>query len=539
MALHDSKAVQYAAVAIVVLLLVRALVLSWTRAIRRDGQLLRKPPNTLPLVGNGLKFLQDRWKLFSWFDKCQRQFGYETVSLTVPTLPPGVLIHDPRNLEFVFKNEGIFTKGDFVKGRSWDLFGNGIINADGDMWKTQRKAGLGFLNTANLRVLTDIALPQYLFQSVKYLEAKADGQKVDLQHVFHEITTKLMAKMAYNMEMLADDDFTQSFDHASGCTAERFQNPLWPITEIFFGSRFRRSLSVVKSFGRRIVTNAVEDRKRQQQLEKEPLDETPDDGNSKLDQISGTLIQSLLDALNDEQTVADAALTYLSAGRDTTGQALTWTFYLLSRHPAVVAKIREEVQHAFTENSLSPISEIPADADALPFDTTKFTAQNMPYTMAVFYEVLRLFPPIPFEIRQCTGQSVTLPDGTFLPSGSVLVWCLWAMHRSKLTWGEDADEFRPERFLSYPESGDDKGTVKVINRPPSEFPVFYGGPRTCLGKKMAEAIAVQVIPTMAWLFEFHPAWGTDGKGKEDRKSKSSLTLPMEGGLPVTAEMRKA
>ena len=41
----------------------------------------------------------------------------------MPTLPPGVLIHDPRNLDFVFRNEGIFTKGEFVKGRSWDLFG--------------------------------------------------------------------------------------------------------------------------------------------------------------------------------------------------------------------------------------------------------------------------------------------------------------------------------------------------------------------------------------------------------------------------------
>ena len=83
----------------------------------------RIPPDTLPLAGNGLMFLQDRWKLFSWFDKCQRQFGYETVSLTVPTLPPGILIHDPQNLDFVFKNEGIFTKGRFVKERSWDLFG--------------------------------------------------------------------------------------------------------------------------------------------------------------------------------------------------------------------------------------------------------------------------------------------------------------------------------------------------------------------------------------------------------------------------------
>jgi len=142
----------------------------------------------------------------------------------------------------------------------------------------------------------------------------------------------------------------------------------------------------------------------------------------------------------------------------------------------------------------------------------------MPYTMAVFYESLRIFPPIPFEIRQCTGQAVTLPDGTFLPKDSVLVWCLWAMHRSKLTWGDDADEFKPERFL--------QSDGKLIQKSASEFPVFYGGQRTCLGKKMAEGIAVQVIPCMAWEFDF------EAVGAGERRSKSSLTLPMEGGLPV-------
>jgi hypothetical protein len=83
----------------------------------------RNPPDTLPLAGNGIKFLQSRWDLLGWFDQCQRQFGYETVALTVPTLPPGVLIHSPQNLDYVFKNEGLFTKGNFVKRRSWDLFG--------------------------------------------------------------------------------------------------------------------------------------------------------------------------------------------------------------------------------------------------------------------------------------------------------------------------------------------------------------------------------------------------------------------------------
>lgn len=83
----------------------------------------RKPPNTLPLVGNGLLFLQAREKLFSWFVKCERLFGLETFELYVPSLPPGVVINDPRNLDFVFKNEGIFAKGQFMKKPLWDLFG--------------------------------------------------------------------------------------------------------------------------------------------------------------------------------------------------------------------------------------------------------------------------------------------------------------------------------------------------------------------------------------------------------------------------------
>lgn len=89
----------------------------------------RKPSNTLPLVGNGILFLQPRQKLFSWFVKCERQTGYETLEISVPTLPPGVIISDPKNLDFVFKNEGLFNKGQFVKQRSWDLFGK-----DGDVF---------------------------------------------------------------------------------------------------------------------------------------------------------------------------------------------------------------------------------------------------------------------------------------------------------------------------------------------------------------------------------------------------------------------
>lgn len=80
--------------------------------------------------------------------------------------------------------------------------GNGIINADGELWKLQRKAGLEFLNKSNLQILTDIALPQYLDSTIADLNSKADGEIVDLESIFLELTTQLMGRMAYDVSGL-------------------------------------------------------------------------------------------------------------------------------------------------------------------------------------------------------------------------------------------------------------------------------------------------------------------------------------------------
>lgn len=158
-------------------------------------------------------------------------------------------------------------------------------------------------------------------------------------------------------------------------------------------------------------------------------------------------------------------------------------------------------------------------ADEKPnLDPAIFRPAALPYVTAVFYETLRLYPPVPFELKQCS-QATTLPDGTQLPRTAVLVWCTWAMNRSRATWGADADDFKPERWL------DDNGSRTLLSKSASEFPVFNGGPRTCLGKRMAELVAVQVIATLAQAFDFVPVDGGE------RVSKNSLTLPMEGGLP--------
>lgn len=80
--------------------------------------------------------------------------------------------------------------------------GNGIINADGDLWKLQRKAGLPFFSNANLKVFVNEVLPPYLKDTEKRLEeAASSSDPVDMQDVFLELTTRLMGKMAYNVRV--------------------------------------------------------------------------------------------------------------------------------------------------------------------------------------------------------------------------------------------------------------------------------------------------------------------------------------------------
>ena len=61
--------------------------------------------------------------MLDWFAQCERVMGIQTVELFIPTMPPTILITDPRNIEHVLKNNEVFIKGEFFRTRSWDLFG--------------------------------------------------------------------------------------------------------------------------------------------------------------------------------------------------------------------------------------------------------------------------------------------------------------------------------------------------------------------------------------------------------------------------------
>lgn len=208
------------------------------------------------------------------------------------------------------------------------------------------------------------------------------------------------------------------------------------------------------------------------------------------------------------------------------------------RHPECRQKILAELKCKFPENGPS-----------LPLEFDSLQPHVLPYTNAVFDESLRLYPPVPIEIKECTS-STTFPDGTFLPKGALVMWVPWSMGRSRRIWGEDADEFHPERWLAqgkmsallddiHADTGTDGSDgVKLVSRTAFEFPVFNGGARSCLGKKMAEMLAIGVITSLLWQFEFEEVSDVENNGTRcERHPRNSLTLPMDGGLPCFVKIR--
>ncbi|KAK6529429.1 hypothetical protein TWF281_008605 [Arthrobotrys megalospora] len=495
--------------------LVKQLVYRQSHRISRNGRSLRSPPGTLPLFGNGLKFLLlDRQSLFDWFSEIHNDiFGFETYEISVPTLPPGIVVSSPDVLEFIMKKEGSegFGKGPFFEERSRHLFGrHGIINASGQLWKTQRKAGNKFFAGSHLQALVDEVFPKFWERAREELDEAAEtGKIVDMEELYLEFTTRVMGRVAFGMDLSNSHPFSAAFDYASDLTGLRFQNPLWKLNYYLFGQKFRKAVSIVKAFGNEIVRLAVCRRENQEDAHVGKDSESPEDG--------GDLVDMLLDAVPEHHVVADSAINFLSAGRDTTANSMTWVLHLLLEQPNLIPYITDEL----------PATGVHTYASL----STTLT----PKSHAVFLETLRLYPPVPFELKQTLNPGgITLPDGTVLPHESVVVWCPYAYGRSKKIWGDDAYDFRPDRWIETSSLTEGIEEVKLKVKSASEYPVFNGGARSCLGKRMAEVMGVWVLGESLrnWTFEEVEKVGR-------RRSRNSLTLPMDGGLKVRVRKRES
>lgn len=205
-------------------------------------------------------------------------------------------------------------------------------------------------------------------------------------------------------------------------------------------------------------------------------------------------------AMTDAQ-LRDELLTIFLAGHETTANALSWTWHLLSRHPDAEARLHDEVDTVLA-------GRLPTAAD-LP---------RLPWTRAVLAESMRVFPPA-WAIGRQPLEDFTR-EGFRIRAGSVVFLAPWVTHRDP-RWWSDPTAFRPERWTPEAEAA----------LPRMAYFPFGGGPRKCIGEGFAWMEGVLVLATLA------SRWRLRGEPGHTPGTEPLITLRPRGGVPMTPEPR--
>ena len=198
--------------------------------------------------------------------------------------------------------------------------------------------------------------------------------------------------------------------------------------------------------------------------------------------------------------VRDEVMTLFLAGHDTTAAALTWTWYLIARHPEVAARLEAELARVLGGRDPAP-DDYPA----------------LPYAGMVFDEVLRLYPPVGrIGKRPLADYAI---DGIVIPRDAAVFVSPFVTQRDPRWWPE------PERFVPERWAADERATRHRY----AAFP-FGAGPRSCVGAQMARMIGVLVIATIArrWRMTLLPGAEPRVRSLLTLKPRRALRLRVDG-----------
>lgn len=210
--------------------------------------------------------------------------------------------------------------------------------------------------------------------------------------------------------------------------------------------------------------------------------------------VRGSDHQDILDKLFEVQqenpegmsndNVLSMATSNVFAGSDTTAISIRSILYYLLKNPRCKRKLVEEIDTQMKEGRLT---------DSITLEQTK----HMPYLQACLYEGLRCHPAVGMSLPRVTPTGGIETDGRYLPAGTVVGVNPWVLHRDTKVYGEDVEQFRPERWLER----DNKGDMERY------FFAFGSGSRTCLGKNLSWMEMSKLIPTLFMHFDIelrHP-----------------------------------
>jgi cytochrome P450 len=380
-----------------------------------------------------------------------------------------------------------YNKGPIMNGIRMAL-GNGLFTSDGEFWRRQRRLMQPAFHNRMIQRMTG-PMSQAIEEHLARLQPAVDeGRAIDL----------LKEMVVLNIKITLDTLFGATVSPADAVAM------LYETDRVFLGMSKNLWTFFVPGWlpvpGRRAYVEAIQ---RLDRRVKNIIAERRASGVAR-DDLLGILL-----AMRDEESgegmtdsqVRDEIFTMFLAGYESTSSALTWTLYLLGRHPAVEGKLQQEL--ATVLNGRTPTYE------DLP---------RLPYARMILDEALRLYPPFPMFFRTAVNHDVI--DGYPIPGGASIVISPYAGHHHPLFWASP-ETFDPERFCP------ERFTDDVKN---AYFP-FGKGQRLCIGRPVALTQAHLTLCILAQRYARTPLGAASGA------MKWALTLQPRDGLPMRLERR--
>ncbi|MDQ4075923.1 MAG: cytochrome P450 [Chloroflexota bacterium] len=419
------------------------------RPVDQQDKNLPPGPKGLPLLGSLIPLRSDR---IGFLMKCAEEYG-DIVHFKVVRDHVFLLNHPDYVQEVLVTNNRNFVKSRGLK-RTKAMLGEGLLTSEGAFHLRQRRLVQPAFHRKRIAAYAH-AMIDYAARTYVRWEALGDGAVVDMAEEMMRLTLSVVGKTLFDADVEGD---AREVGEAMSAALEGFSTLLLPFSEYWEDLPLPSLVRMRAAHARlnEIIYRIIEERRAS--------------GEDRGDLLSMLLMardeEGDGSGMTDEQ-VRDEAMTLFLAGHETTANALTWTWYLLSEHPEVVAKLHAELDKVLG-------GDLPGAEDV----------GRLSYTRMVIAESMRLYPPAWAIGRRALDEFEI--GGYRLPAKSTVFVSQYVMHHDPRYW-PDPFRFDPERWRPEEEA----------KRPKYAYFPFGGGPRICVGEHFAWTEAILVLATLA------------------------------------------
>ena len=333
---------------------------------------------------------------------------------------------------------------------------DGLLTNEGDAWLRQRRTAQPAFHSTRIGAFT-----QTMTTAATELADRWDTDSTSETNLTAELmrlTLRIVGETLLSTDVTHAADrvgraLTVALRSANRAVGRIVEIPQWVPTPA--NVRLRRALAALDS----VVFEMIHQRR-----------EVGDDTGDLLSMLMHARDEETGEAMSDRQ-LRDEVMTIFLAGHETTAIALGWTWYLLSKYPAVAQQLRDELADV--------LGGRPPSVDDLP---------RLAYTEQVIKESMRLYPPA-WIISRCAIGADRI-GGYAIPPRTIIFTSPYVTHRLPRLW-ENPEGFEPRRF--------DRDRIAAL--PPFAYFPFGGGPRQCIGNTFAMMEMVLVIATLAQRYQ--------------------------------------